>query len=230
MTASPGALWRPRYARVLRTGASRHSLDEIAMAEIACVLSIMGAAPAHVSAIAPRIDDETGHADAVMVTMSFDGGPVVTVHVSLNEPQQRREMVIACDGRTIVMDSFDARAPLQIQAAGRHTGPNTGTAWSETISEFPTTATMMEREALVVAEFVAAVRARDLAAVNLREMALAASAWEAARGSIAAGGEPRELAGEPRTLRPDLQVIQGGGKAAGDASPPALTLVRRRNG
>jgi hypothetical protein len=227
MTASSGALWRPRYVRATRTGAARHTLDELAIAEIACVLSIMGAAPSQVSAVAPRIDDETGHADAVMLTMTFDGGPVATVDVSLIEPMSRREIVVACDGRTIVLDAFDRRAPLQIQAAGRHGGPQTGRAWSETVSEYPASAGV-DRDAAVAAAFVAAARGRDVSAINLREMAVAASAWEAARESTASGGQLVDVS--PSAVRPALQVIHGGGKTISVTAPPDLTLVRRRNG
>lgn len=229
MTASSGALWRPRYVRAVRAGASRHSLAELAVAEVACVLSIMGMAPSHVSAVAPRIDDETGHTDAVMMTLTFDGGPVATVHVSLVEPESRREITIACDGRTIVLDAFDARAPLQIQAAGRHGGPQSGRAWSETVSEYPASPSI-DREDAVAAAFVAAVRSRDMSATNLRDVAVAASAWESARESIAAGGQIVQLAGDAGAPRPALQVIHGGGKTQPVRTPPDLTLVRRRNG
>lgn len=230
MTASPAAIWRPRYIRAQRTGFDRRNLDEIAIAEIACVLSIMGAAPTHVSAVAPRIDDETGHADAAMLTMTFGGGPIATLDISLVEAMRRREMVIACEGRTIVMDAFDLRSPLQIQAPGRHGGPQTGRTWSETISEYPASAATMDRDAAVAQAFVQAVRARDVSAINLRDLAVAATTWEAARESIAGGGELREVAGAANALRPELQVIEGGGKTHSGGTPPDLTLVRRRNG
>jgi hypothetical protein len=162
-----------------------------------------------------------------MITMVFEGGPVAALDVSLIEPMPRREITIACDGRTIVMDGFDARAPLQIQAVGRHGGPQAGRAWSETVSEYP--AAISDRPSAAAEEFIAAVRSRDVSAINLRDMALAASAWEAARESIARGGELRALQGDG-ARRPELQVIRGGGMADPSASPPDLTLVRRRNG
>lgn len=227
MTASSGALWRPRYVRAVRTGLDRHGLNDLAIAEIACVLAIMGAAPSHVSAVAPRIDDESGHADAVMLTMTFDGGPVATVDVSLVEPFARREVTVACDGRTIVLDALDARAPLQIQA-GRHNGPQPG-AWSETVSEYPAGGTP-DREGAVAELFVAAVRARDLSAMNLRDLTPAATAWAAALESIARGGELVRLPADAGAPRPALHVIQGGGKTQPITPPPDLTLVRRRNG
>ncbi|MEX2227663.1 MAG: hypothetical protein WEB52_14580 [Dehalococcoidia bacterium] len=229
MTASIEALWRPRYVRAVRVSPERRSVDDLAIAEIACVLSIMGAAPSHISAVAPRIDDESGHADAVMLAMTFDGGPVATVDVSLIEPMPRQEMIVVCDGRTILMDGYDKRAPLQILAAGRHGGPQTGRAWSETVSEYPAS-TVLDRDAAVASTFVTAVRSRDVSAINVREVAVAASAWEAARESIARGGELRELSEDAGAGRPALQVIHGGGKTQPLAMPPDLTLVRRRNG
>jgi hypothetical protein len=162
-----------------------------------------------------------------MLTMTFDGGPVATVDVSLVEPSPRREITIACDGRTVVLDALDARAPLQIQAAGRHGGPQTGRPWSEVVSEHP--AAIADRGVAVADAFVSAVRSRDVAAINAREIAVAASVWEAARESIARGGEMRPLADQEGTRRPELQVIHGGGRS-GPAASPDLTLIRRRNG
>jgi predicted dehydrogenase len=223
MTAPSAALWRPRYVRAVRSGSEGYSLDELVIAEIACVLSIMGGAPSHVSAVAPRIDDETGHADAAMLTMTFDGGPVATVDVSLVEPMPRRETVIACDGRTIIMDAFDVRAPLQIQAAGRHRGPQAGRSWSETVSEYPASS-HFDREAAVASTFVAAVRARDVATSNLRDLAAAAATWECARASMARGGELERLSSDASN-RPELQVIVGGGNASEERETPALTVI-----
>jgi predicted dehydrogenase len=224
MTASPGALWRPRYVRATRASTDDRGIDELALAEIACVLSIMGAQPSRVSAVAARIDDETGHAGAMMLTMTFDGGPVATVDVSVIEPMPRREIVVACEGRTMVLDAFDARTPLQIQAAGRHGGPQAGHAWSETVTEYPAPASR-DRLAVSAEAFVRAVRARDLEAVNLREMAHAALVLETARESIARGGEMLDVAPDV-ARRPELQVIRGGGKREGGGAPPELTLVR----
>ena len=87
------------------------------------MLALAGGMPSRVSAFAPRVDDETGAADAAMVTLSFDGGSVAQLDVSLVEPMLRQEIAIACDGRTIVLDALDQRAPLQIRAAARHRGP-----------------------------------------------------------------------------------------------------------
>jgi predicted dehydrogenase len=227
MTASPAAMWRPRYVRATRTGVSEHSVDELAIAEIACVLSIMGAAPQRVSAVAPRIDDETGAQGAMMLTMTFDGGPVATVDVSAIEPMPRREIVVACDGRTVVLDAFEARTPLQIQGAGRHGVPQTSRAWSETVSEYPTPASR-DRHAASAEMFVAAVRGRDLAAINLREMAEAALVLETARESIARGGDLLDVATDA-ARRPELQLIVGGGKRHDDVPPPELTVVRRQS-
>jgi predicted dehydrogenase len=226
MTQGPTALWRPRYLRSLRTGADhRHTLDEIAIADIASVLAASGGMAAHVSAVAPRIDDESGAADVAMITMTFDGGPVARMDVCPVEPEVRREITVACDGRTFVMDDYNARAPMLVQA-GRHRDPRSGD-WAETISEFPR-GEQLDRAQQIAAAFVSAARAGDAAATNAGELAAAAMVWETARESMAMGGELLPLNGvaaEPS--RPVLQLIRGRGRGAG-RSAAALRLVDAR--
>jgi predicted dehydrogenase len=223
MTQGPAALWRPRYVRSLRTGADhRHTLDEIAIADISSVLAASGGMASNVSAVVPRIDDESGVADVVMMTMTFDGGPVARMDVCPVEPDVRREITVACDGRTFVLDDYNARAPMLVQAA-RHRGPRSGD-WGETISEFPR-GEHLDRAQQVASAFVDAVRAGDAAATNVGELAVAAMVWETARESMAAGGELLPLSGvvaEPS--RPVLQLIRGRGRGAG-RSAAALRLV-----
>jgi hypothetical protein len=225
MTSGPQGLWRPRYVRSLRTGAqSDATLDELAISDLAVALAVVGGAPAQVSAVSPRVDDEAGTADAAMVTVSLEGGPVVRVDVSLVEPWMRQELVVACDGRTIVMDALDARAPLQIHAATRHRVPQGGGQWAETVNEHPAP-DAAGREARAAEAFVAAVRADDLTATNARELAVAALVWEKARESMSRGGQSAAVAEAGHTARPALQLIRGGGHSV-DAATPELTVVR----
>jgi predicted dehydrogenase len=230
MTAGPQALWRPRYIRSLRTGApGRASLDDLAVADITAVLSI-GGAPSRVSALAPRTDDESGPADVAIVTLVFDGGSAARIDISLVEPAPRQEIVIACDGRTVVLDAFDVRAPLQIQASARHRGPQRDAQWAETVSEHPV-ADAVPRVARAAELFVAAVRKDDVASTNAGSLAAAAHVWETARASIARGGEMLPLAEATplaRAGRPALQLIEGGGHSVESAAVPELTLVGRR--
>lgn len=227
MTSGTQSLWRTRYIRSLRTGVhGAATLDELAIADLATVLSLAGGMPSSVSAVAPRVDDETGAADVAMATLSFDGGPVARVDVSLVEPALRQEVVVACDGRSVVLDSLDARAPLQIQASARHRGPQQGGQWAETISEHPLgdASDRLSRAALM---FVTALRARDLTATNALAIATATLVWETARASMARGGEQLSMsAGTPLAdaRRPALQLIHGGGHRS-NAAPPELTLV-----
>lgn len=228
MTAVPQALWRPRYVRSLRTGEGTDAtLDELAIADIAATLSLLGGMPSRVSAIAPRIDDESGAADAAMLTMMFDGGPAARVDVSLMEPEPRHEIVVACDGRTIILDAFDVRAPIKITAAAGHRGPERhGGQWAETVTEHPS-ATQTDRLPRAAAAFIAAVRARDVVASNVGEVASAARVWEAARESMSAGGALTDIdAAEAAAARPALQIIHGGGHTTETLSPE-LTLVSR---
>lgn len=228
MTVGPQALWRPRYVRSLRTGANtNHSLDELAIADIAFVLDLIGGVPARVSGISPRADDESIAADVAMVTLIFDGGPSARIDVSLIEPEPRHEVAIVCEGRTVLLDGYNARAPLQIQASAQHRGPRQG-QWGETVSEHPAIE-LFDRLARAATAFVTAVRSRDVESSNARALASAATVWEAARASIAAGGEMTDIGGtaqKPR--RPSLKLIVGGGQFDASYPPPELSLVDRR--
>lgn len=228
MTVGPQALWRPLYIRSLRTGANAlHSLDELAIADIAFVLGMIGRAPSRVSAVSPRVDDETGAADIAMITLMFDGGSSARIDVSRIEPEPRHEVAIVCDGRTLLLDGYNARAPMQILASARHRGPQAG-QWGETVSEHPAVE-LSDRLARAAAAFATAVRARDVESSNARTLASAAAVWEAARTSITANGEMIDIGGsvaEPQ--RPALKLIVGGGHFDASYPAPELTLIGRR--
>ncbi len=228
MTVGPQALWRPLYIRSLRTGANAlHSLDELAIADIAFVLEMIGGAPSRVSAVSPRVDDETGAADIAMITLMFDGGSSARIDVSRIEPEPRHEVAIVCDGRTLLLDGYNARAPMQILASARHRGPQAG-QWGETVSEHPAVE-LSDRLARAAAAFATAVRARDVESSNARTLASAAAVWEAARTSITANGEMVDIgrrAAEPQ--RPALKLIVGGGHFDASYPAPELTLIGQR--
>jgi predicted dehydrogenase len=227
MTQGPNAIWRPRYVRVLRTGSrGGTALDDVALAEVVRTLAIAGDAPERVSAFAPRVDDESGAADVAMITLQFAHGPVARIDVSLLEPAERDEAHVVCDGRTIVLQPRAGDAALQIQAAAQHRGPRPGTPWAETISEYPA-GPAPDRMAAAASAFVAAARGRDLAATNARDAARAALVWERARASMAAGGEILPVAdGDAEAARPELRVIEGGGRRIASRAP-RLTVVGR---
>lgn len=231
MAAGSAALWRPRYVRSLRAGAhSGRTLDELAIADVAEALALIGGAPSRVIAVAPRVDDETGAADVAMMTLMFDGGSVARIDVSLIEPEARREVTVVCDGRTLVLDEYDARAPLRIVAGAKHRGPQRGGGqWGETVSEHPL-AESGSRIDRAAAAFVAAVRAGNVEATNARDVAVAALVWETARASMAAGGEPLALGGSSvaAPLQPELRLIRGGGRGGSVRTVPTLTLVHAR--
>lgn len=227
MTGGAHPLWRPRYLRSLRTGASRGAaLDALMIADIACAAALLGGSPARVAAIAPRIDDESGGADVAMVTLMFDGGPVAQIDVSLIEPQPRHEVTLACEGRTMTFDVGDSGSPLRIQAFGRGRiarGVSSQGAWSETVTEPP--ADGRDRIERATSMFVSAVRARDSAASNARQMADAACVWERARESMAQGGAPVEIDPVAEATRPKLKLIVGGGHVDVSHPAPDLTIV-----
>ncbi len=226
MTAGTHALWHPRYIRSLRTGAhGRSTLDELAIADIAAMLTLMDEMPARVAASAPRVDDESGATDAVMATLMFGSGLVARLDVSLLEPMVRQEIVIACTGRTIVLDALDPRAGLQIQATAGHRGPQRNGQWSETITEHPTVE-VADPQTRVAAAFVAAIGAGNVAATNAGALGDAALVWETARASMARAGEPVALAtaAVAGDARPALQLLHGGGQTT-DERAETLTLV-----
>jgi len=223
MTHGAQALWRAYYLRSLRTGEDA-SLDALVIGELQLALDLLGRRAERVFAVAPSAGDESGALDAVTVTLSFEGGAVATIQVSAVEPERRREAVLACDGRTILLDAYNARAPLQIQASARHGGPRPGAAWSEVISEFPV-AQLADPVLAASRGFARAVRARDLVVSNAGAFAEAAQVWEAARRSITTG-MPEELRERHAIVsRPALRLIAGGGHGGGAAAAPRLTVV-----
>lgn len=230
MASGEHALWRPRYVRSIRTGedGQGRSLDELALADLSLVLMLIGGSPSRVSAPSPRVDDESGAPAAAMMTLIYDTGLVARLDVSLIEPMLRHEIAVACDGRTMAIDMFDARAPLQIQASARHGGPQHSSQWAETVTEhpFPDRADRIDRAADA---FASGVRARDASLGNAGAMAEAALVWETARASIASGGEVIAVASTAATdaKRPDLQLIRGGGRGGGSRPAPELKLVAR---
>jgi predicted dehydrogenase len=221
MVSGPQPLWRPRYVRSLRTGAAdTQTLDEVAISNIGFVLNVSGATPARVSALSPRIDDADGHGGVALMTLVLEGGAVARIDVSLVEPQARHEVAIACDGRTVLLDAFDARAPLQIQSerASRQG------AWSETVTEHPASEPI-DSICGAAEAFVTAVRARDVNASNVRAMAQATSVWESARESMANGGAMIEIGERAAERRPALKLIVGGGHVDDSYPAPELRVV-----
>ncbi len=229
MTLGDHALWQPRYIRSTRTGddGTGRTLDELAIADLALVLSLAGGVPTRVSAVAPRADDESGAAGVALMTLIYESGFAARVDVSLAEPLLRHEVAVACEGRTLLLDAFDMRAPLQIQASARHGGPQPGGNWAETTTEhpLPDRADRIDRAADA---FAAGVRARDASLGNAAALAQAALVWETARASIARSGELVALDAESaaESERPALRLIVGGGRTASDQPPPELKLVR----
>ncbi|MHB8684455.1 MAG: Gfo/Idh/MocA family oxidoreductase [Dehalococcoidia bacterium] len=230
MTSGANPLWRPRYLRALRTGfAGDAAMDALAVAEVGRVLAIAGALPSRVSAVMPRVDDETGAADVALLTLWFEGGPVARIDISLVEPALRQELVIGCDARTIVLQPLDREAPMLIQATGRHRGPKSAGQWAETVSEHPV-GEAQDRAACAAEIFVTAVRADDATVTNAEEAAHAALVWERARASMSRDGEHLTVAeaAPARRARAAFEVIEGGGRTCEAHEAPHLTLVARR--
>lgn len=220
MTSGARAMWSPRFVRSLRAGApGRASLDDLGIYNVQSVLAIADGLPATVSAVAPS-------AALLSLAMIFSDGRAARVEVSLEEQPPRHDVAIVCDGRSIIIDDYDARSPLQVHAAVR----GERARMSEPLLEHGDTSA--EGRRLRFAEtIVAAARSRDLAAANARDFAEAALVWETARASAARGGETLPLpATSPlvQPARPELRLIRGGGRhddADTERAAPALRLV-----
>lgn len=220
MTAGARAMWSPRFIRSLRTGTeSRASVDEAGIYDVQGVLAIAGTLPATVSAVAPS-------PSLMSVTMSFGDGRAARVEVSLEEQPRRREIAVVCDGRSIVIDDYDARSPLQVHAAVR----GERARMSEPLLEHGEASGegRLQRFAAMVAD---AVRSRDASAANARDIAEAALVWQTARASAARGGEALSLPATSPLVhpgRPELRLIRGGGRPDArdqEHAAPALRLV-----
>ena len=147
------------------------------------------ATPARVSAFAPRVDDESGAAgrrDAHAGVRRRAGGP------HRRQPGRAAgcasEIAVACDGRTIVLDALDARAPLQIHAANRHHGPEAGGLGRDR-ERAPGVRGRATAPRGVASSFVSAARARDASAATQPSSRPRPRVWEKARESMARGGE-----------------------------------------
>ncbi|HXK32947.1 MAG TPA: hypothetical protein VNM91_02910, partial [Dehalococcoidia bacterium] len=160
MTSGPRAMWSPRFVRSLRAGASgRASLDELGIYDAQCVLAIADGLPASVSAVSPS-------PALLSLTMSFSDGRAARVEVSLEEQPRRRHVAVVCDGRSIIVDDYDARSPLQVHAAVRGERART----SEPLLEYGATSAEARRQRFTET-IAAAARSRDLAAANARDFA-----------------------------------------------------------
>jgi hypothetical protein len=223
MVASPHAMWTPRHVRSLHAGmSSLRSRDETALAEIALACELMGAQGARISAMAPYI---SGHppSDFVTITLVFADGGIARIDVAADEAPERRETVISCDGRTVVLDAYDASAPIQVHTTGTQRAPRPSAAWHETVSEHPPFEAH-DRLAAVTSGFVAAIRASDAGFGNGAALAGPAAAWESARASMAEGGVVLPITTGAAARKPELRLIKGLGRGGGGASP-ALAIV-----
>jgi hypothetical protein len=196
-------------------------VDEAGLAEISLIAELMHASPVRVSATSPRIDGEA-EAEVAMLTLLFADGRAARIDIALAESFERRETIVGCDGRTIVLDAFDARAPLRLYASGTRRAPQRSATWHESVSEHPSFESQ-DRLAVVAASFVAAARARDLDMGNALELAGAAAIWQAARRSMNEGGAMVDVARD-ESRRGELRLIKGRGRGGGGAAP-ALSIV-----
>ena len=216
-------IWRSKYVRAHRNSSVASSLDHLALIALGRVLALCEGLPEKVSALATRTGDETGTAESATIALGFEGGFLARLDVSLVEAQERDELTIVCEGRTVAMNASHNEPRLSVCSTS-HADRNAPRAL--TIEHPPVSDS---DPVLASAEaFVTSVRegARES---NAREMAAATLVWEIARDSMASGGDPLPLpVNHPLSSRqrPALHVIEGGGQPSAEVARPRLRLVQ----
>jgi hypothetical protein len=160
--------------------------------------------------------DGTGDACAAFLTLHYADGLVVQCTISLAEATSARQLVVATQGRTVILDDLESVASVRI--LGEHGSP---------ASERMLASTSPDPIAAEAKRFCSAVADGDMALGNSQRWASVAAVWWSARQSMSLGGPVDVQALRPgETEPPPLRVIQGGGKAARTAPRrPALTVV-----
>ena len=218
---------RPRYIRAHRSVPGATALEGSALDAVSRVLTLTGGLPAYVGALAPRFDDEDEDPSLVGITLRFESGLVARLDVISMEPEAEDTITIMCEGRTTVVDSDNAVAPVRVLSATRR-GDAERTGGPASLKSEQLAIAPGSREERVASAFVEAVRSRQ-PLCNARELASAALVWETAMASLARGGEMIALSSTHPLIavsRPQLQVIQGGGNTVESASVPRLRLVQ----
>ncbi len=218
---------RPRYIRAHRSVPGATALEGSALDAISRVLTLTGGLPAYVGALAPRFDDEDEDPSLVGITLRFESGLVARLDVVSMEPEAGDTITIMCEGRTTVVDSDSAVAPVRVLSATRR-GDAERTGGPPSLKSEQLAIAPGSREERVASAFVEAVRSHQ-PLCNARELASAALVWETAMASLALGGEMIALSATHPLIaisRPQLQVIRGGGNTVESASVPRLRLVQ----
>lgn len=219
-------IWRAKYLRGQRIDPNAGSLDHLAITTISRTLSLCAALPESVSALSTRSDAVAGAAESATIALGFEGGFLARIDVSLVEAQERDELTIACEGRTVLLGTGHHLPRLRVASVpnSEHHAPRSLTIEHPPIPDADPVRVSAEA-------FVASVRegARES---NAREMAAATLVWEIARDSMASGGDPQSVpVNHPLSTRqrPSLQIIEGGGHTSADDTEiprPRLRLLQ----
>ena len=239
MLAEGDGLWVPRYLRSSNVrAATRHespSIASLAVEDLALCLYLLNRPALSVSAVACRSSD----AAAAFLNVTFAGGVVAGLQIGLAEAWEARQLVVALADKTLLLDEWDARAPLKVICNRPGLGGADSCrihgvrdrAWAER-GALSATVPAAEPIREQCRRFVEAVALRDLSKGNAGFWARVAGLWEAAERSMAESGVPIAVApdtpekNETRRPAPRLRLVRTGGiRREGTLSRPSLTLV-----
>jgi len=240
MLAQGNGLWTPRYVRSSNVrSARRHealNVASLAVEDLALCLYLLDRQVLSVSAIGSR---SASDAAAAFLNVTFAGGVVAALHVSLAEAWESCQLVVALAHKTLLLDEWDPRAPLKVISNGSgHAGGESyrihGIRDRALTEGSPLYATDAARRPVrdQCRRFVEAVALEDLSMGNAEFWVRVVGVWEAAEASMAEGGAP--IAVEPqasekseaRRSAPPLRLVHSGGSRRESTLPrPSLTLV-----
>ena len=239
MLAQGNGLWTPRYVRSSNVLAARRhealSVASLAVEDLALCLYLLDRPVLSVSAVGSRSPWDA----AAFLNVTFAGGVLAALHVSLAEAWESCQLVVALADKMLLLDEWDPRAPLKVISNGSgHAGRESyrihgmrDRALTEGSRPYATDgAARPVREQC--RRFVEAVALEDLSKGNAEFWVRVVGVWEAAEASMAEGGVP--IAVEPqapekseaRRSAPLLRLVHSGGSRRESTLPrPSLTLV-----
>lgn len=208
--------WRPLYLRTLSLAppGSHARIDELAMEALAVCDVFLGGGARSVTAAGSR-HDELGELCAVFFTVNYADGVVAQGTVSLAEARAARELVVATNGRTLVLDDLDKSGHIRVLGDG------------EQVLDQPSArpADAVGAEARL---FLEAAAQRDWGASNGDRWERVATLWWAIRQALSFGGSSEVSSPVVQLTEagpPPLTLIRGGGRAPAAGPRPRLTLV-----
>ncbi len=239
MLAEGDGLWLPRYLRSLNVRAATRceyaGVASLAVEDLALCLYLLNRPVLSVSAVGSC---SPGVA-AAFLNVTFAGGVVAGLQISLAEADEERHLVVALADKTLLLDESDPRAPLKVVSnrpdhCGEDSYPTHGVRDRAYAERGALSSKVRAAEPILeqCRRFVEAVSLEDLSRGNAGFWARVARLWEAAESSMTESGVP--IAVESRTPRndearrpaPRLWLVRSGGVRREATLPKrSLTLV-----